>query len=899
VGAEADPSPEVPWELRLRAGLREHEAQRDRDEDTLPERYEHVSVLGEGGMGQVLSAHDTELGRDVAVKRIPGGGGLEARKRLLREARALARVRHPNVVVVHELVNHRGEWHVVMDHVRGASLQEVLQQRVRLPADEATRVALALAEGLACLHAADVVHRDVKPGNVVISTSGRPVLLDLGLSKLHETSQALSKAGQVLGTPTYMAPEQIRDPQTVDGRADVYGLGATLYHMLTGSPPHVGTVEEVLTQALTIVPKSPAECRGTVDAFASEICMRCLAKDPRDRYATAADLVTELRRHQSGVRAGRRGGSRLGFVVALISVALLGGVAWALQAPRGPVGVSSADVQREARALLEAPGFLAQDREAISSLVARWRALPEAARTRARSARSRARVGALNGLLAFAEGRVDVARSELKRLARSSNAPEVRALDSALRRDAEGLTRAIARGLSRADLRAWRVSARAAEGLASRPDAEEVLADLRVLGSLRDLSPAERGLQVRAHAALGERDAAESALSRIHEPPVGLRWSVCLIRVDADLERRPADLLARLAPLPPFSGNAERRRALARTCQRRCASELRGEPRALSAEAVSRLRTYLRLGRALAPEEPLSDALTKSLLLLLAPLQFNERRLELALTLSDVAPDVLAVQRTVGLLVNYLRRPHRVRVAPALRRAIELEADVTRRLHLEMRLLWLLSDETADATAVEEGAALAARVLPRVQDPLTRSTAFMFQGRCQEALGNGREALASFDASIALYPGHAQAYSNRGLLLHALGEPERALKDLLHYLDAEDRSRIDQRPALVGIWEIGREEGWGERARPALESELLRIPSRPGWWVRLAWLQQRAGLTVAARRSLTKALETNTGGATVRFLSVRVRELLSELHSDALDSLVEDLETLRGSGTDP
>jgi serine/threonine protein kinase len=206
--------------------------------------YRVLAELGRGGTGVVLKAHDEALGRSVALKVLrPELATPAARSRLLREARCAARFRHDHVVTVHAVVDPPdGLPYLVLEYLAGPTLAERVRSRQPLPPREAAALAAQVADALAAAHAAGLLHRDVKPGNVLLdAATGRAKLVDFGLARVAEQASGLTREGHLAGTPAYMSPEQVRRPEAVDARADIYGLGATLYELLTGEPPFRGT----------------------------------------------------------------------------------------------------------------------------------------------------------------------------------------------------------------------------------------------------------------------------------------------------------------------------------------------------------------------------------------------------------------------------------------------------------------------------------------------------------------------------------------------------------------------------------------------------------------------------------------------------------------------------------
>ncbi len=258
--------------------------------------YEIEEEIGRGAMSVVYRARQTALDRPVAIKVLKGDGDRDVSRvlRLLREARTAGRLNHPGIVRGIDAGTAGGLCYFVMEYVEGRSLREILDTGGALEAREAARIARDIAAALAEVHRRGIVHRDVKPANILIDAGGRAKLLDLGLAK-HTMDSTLTVAGQTVGTPQYMAPEQAMHPDRVDRRADIFSLGATLYHMVTGrSPFEAPSVGAVVTRLLYDDP-APASSlvRGLPPAL-DRILARALAKSPAERYRAASHLVLDL-----------------------------------------------------------------------------------------------------------------------------------------------------------------------------------------------------------------------------------------------------------------------------------------------------------------------------------------------------------------------------------------------------------------------------------------------------------------------------------------------------------------------------------------------------------------------------------------------------------------------------
>lgn len=267
-------------------------------------RYRVEGELARGGMGVVFRALDEELSRPVAIKRPAPGMSPPGLERFQREARASAGLRHPNVVGTYEVGHDEAGPYLVMELIPGPSLQRVLEEEQALTPRRAAEITAELAAALAHAHQAGILHRDVKPGNVLMRPveggSDQAVLGDFGLAKPLTERGGPTLTGQVLGSPGYMAPEQFRG-QALDARADVYSLGATLYECLAGAPPfEAESIVELIRLVETEDPTPPVALRGPLPEALVAVCLRCLERLPEDRYASAAELGADLERFLAG-----------------------------------------------------------------------------------------------------------------------------------------------------------------------------------------------------------------------------------------------------------------------------------------------------------------------------------------------------------------------------------------------------------------------------------------------------------------------------------------------------------------------------------------------------------------------------------------------------------------------
>jgi tetratricopeptide (TPR) repeat protein len=265
--------------------------------------YQILGTLGRGGMGIVYKALHRPLNRVVALKMILAGahGRPDELARFRREAELVARLRHPNIVQIYEIGEHEGLPYLSLEYVEGPSLQEKLGGCPQ-PAREAAQFAEVLARAMQAAHALKIIHRDLKPANVLLTADGTPKITDFGLAKRLDTGATDTQPGTVLGTANYMPPEQASGrTEEIGPLVDVYALGALLYEMLTGRPPFLGesqfrTLEQVCSQE----PVPPRRLQPSVPHDLETVCLTCLRKEPRKRYASALELAEDLRRFLQG-----------------------------------------------------------------------------------------------------------------------------------------------------------------------------------------------------------------------------------------------------------------------------------------------------------------------------------------------------------------------------------------------------------------------------------------------------------------------------------------------------------------------------------------------------------------------------------------------------------------------
>ncbi|MCO6455747.1 MAG: protein kinase [Pirellulaceae bacterium] len=259
--------------------------------------FELIEQLGVGTFGSVWKAKDTQLDRFVAIK-TPRKEQLNGREAelFLRDARAAAQLRHPNIVAVHEVGRSEGTIYISMDYVDGADLAEWLQSRPLSPRDAAALM-VKVASAIQHAHERGIIHRDLKPANVMMDRKGEPHITDFGLAKRNTGEITMTIDGATIGTPAYMSPEQAAGKaHQADGRSDIYSLGVILYELLTGTRPFRGDQRMLIVQILEDSPPPPRRLNSRVPRDLETICLKCLRKEPDRRYATAGELAADLGR---------------------------------------------------------------------------------------------------------------------------------------------------------------------------------------------------------------------------------------------------------------------------------------------------------------------------------------------------------------------------------------------------------------------------------------------------------------------------------------------------------------------------------------------------------------------------------------------------------------------------
>src|SRR5580692_2603376 len=269
-------------------------------------RYELTHLIARGGMAQVYRAMDRQLERPVALKVLFPELSVDKTfvERFRREAQAAANLSHPNIVPVFDWGEDDGSYFIVMEYVDGRALSAVLKDPEPMPPGQIASIGAGVAAALAFAHRHGVIHRDVKPGNVLITPEGTIKVTDFGIARAVNTEESLTQTGAVMGTATYFSPEQA-EGMGVDSRSDIYSLGVVIFEMVTGRPPFLGdTPVAVASKHVREHPPAPREVNPGVPPDLEAIILKCLAKSPDHRYATGDDLRIDLLRFREGRAVG-------------------------------------------------------------------------------------------------------------------------------------------------------------------------------------------------------------------------------------------------------------------------------------------------------------------------------------------------------------------------------------------------------------------------------------------------------------------------------------------------------------------------------------------------------------------------------------------------------------------
>ncbi|MEO5936736.1 MAG: protein kinase [Terriglobales bacterium] len=334
-------------------------------------RYEILGELGKGAMGKVYRAQDPNIGRIVALKTmrldVHGSDDVEILRRFKHEAKLAGVLNHGNIVTIYDAGEFEGVFYMAMEYLEGSTLQTLLHNHRTLPPDRMVEISRQVCAGLDYAHSHNVIHRDIKPANIMMTGDNVAKIMDFGIAK---SSANMTTTGQVLGTPTYMSPEQVRGKQ-LDGRSDIFSFGVVLYEMVVGEKPFTGqTITTIIYKIIHEAAIPPRELDVTVHPGISTVIMKALAKNPAERYQTGADLVRDLLNYKSM-------GSDTESTKMIAAVTPAGGasvVAPAAAAPNAPpppaqkLGSAAAGILGKAKALAARPVKAVAAKAAAASL---------------------------------------------------------------------------------------------------------------------------------------------------------------------------------------------------------------------------------------------------------------------------------------------------------------------------------------------------------------------------------------------------------------------------------------------------------------------------------------------------------------------------------------------------
>jgi predicted Ser/Thr protein kinase len=263
-------------------------------------RYEIIGELGRGAMGVVYKAQDPTIGRTVALKTmridVHGLETDEVLRRFKNEARAAGLLNHPNIVTIYDAGEQAGMFYIAMEFIEGTTLHALITEKRVLPAEEIIQISRQICKGLDYAHSNGIIHRDIKPANIMITAEGTVKIMDFGIAK---AGGGMTSTGQVLGTPNYMSPEQVKG-KVLDGRSDLFSFGVVLYEMVTGEKPFAGqNVTTIIYKIVNETPIAPRDLDVTIHPGLSMVVAKALAKPPDDRYQTGAELIRDLENYKS------------------------------------------------------------------------------------------------------------------------------------------------------------------------------------------------------------------------------------------------------------------------------------------------------------------------------------------------------------------------------------------------------------------------------------------------------------------------------------------------------------------------------------------------------------------------------------------------------------------------
>jgi serine/threonine protein kinase len=880
--------------------------------------YEIVSSVARGASGAVFVARRSDGERCALKVLLAGLSDDNRRQRFEREAEVGRDLAHPGVVAIQGAGVEGGMAYLVMEYLDGSKPIDAFARSAQLSTRSRLELVLQLVEAVEAAHKVDLIHRDLKPENVLVTPKGEVKVVDFGLAK-HLDKERMTMSGAMYGTVRYMAPEQVMGRSAeADARTDVYAVGVILYELLSGDRPFDGgNALEIMAGILSDDPADP--CRDLPDAPEGlrDVVLKAMAREADARYSNASalgrDLVALITESPHSVSAldERLARQRVRIVglglVALVLVALVValGLSWARGVDPEVVRQRASRISEDAWSLCGESESLLAEADRVSALRERLDGLRDADAD-ASLTQARVRVRALEGLLALARGDDGLARIALGELGGRGVCADALAgavagvtTDGDPQQAVKLLSAAIARGIRRPELRAWRAAARVRAGLASRADATEVVEDLGVVErALGSLTPLGRTRRARAQLVLGEADAASAEIKGI-DAPLGLRWSVALSRAEHAIHERPEQALEWLASLPPQDPRDPKQWTLGRTARVLLTRRAHADPR--TEEEIAVVLVYCRLVRLLLQGDPLGGKLASAISDICTG--FDARGvtaigITLSAVLAELCPSSVKIQREVAFQLSRVRsRLSKQKLVPALRRLIVIGEDSDARVEHQLLLaktlaFFVVESPVPDRLEAEskELSTLIGELQTTFRGPHAESTLLGLRSCSKRAAGDLEGALADLNRALAKSDAPGLHYWRMKTLLQ-LGRGDDAFQDAASFVLAVQEPSVHLKTAARLVW--GRRALDPALARQVAAKQLALSPDERLPWVREAWFlaSEDPGAGV---RALEQAAERflSSGRAELRAFSSRSltlsRELL-ELGEQAAQKKIESL----------